>query len=161
MKSSGPMSDVVISCRVRLARNLAKKPFVTRLGPEQAVAISQEIQGAVEASELGSDSHWVAMDDCSPVLRLLLWERNLISRDLAPVEAQQGTNHDSSGRAVLFDRSESVSMMVNEEDHLRIQALAPGFDFNRAWERARDMDQLLESRLEYATDPTLGSRRPA
>lgn len=156
MKSSGPMSDVVISCRVRLARNLAKKPFVTRLGAEQAVAISDEIRTAVESLDLAGDCHWVSMNETSPVLRLLLWERNLISRDLAPLEAQRGTSQDTSGRAVVFDQSESVSMMVNEEDHLRIQTLSAGFDFERAWEQARDIDQVLEDHLEFATDPTLG-----
>lgn len=153
MKSSGPMSDVVISCRIRLARNLAGRPFVSKLGPEQAQAVCEEVQNAISALELGAGCHWASMTEASPVLRLLLWERHLISRDLAPIENR---GERPPGRAVAFDRSESVSMMVNEEDHLRIQSMATGFDFQGAWERARDIDQALEDNLTFATSDTLG-----
>jgi len=147
------MSDVVISCRVRLARNLAQRPFVSKLGAEQAQAVCEEIQGAIQGLELGHGWHWASMCEASPVLRLLLWERHLISRDLAPIE---GRGERPPGRAVAFDHSESVSMMVNEEDHLRIQTMSAGFDFAGAWERARGIDQALEDELTFATSPSLG-----
>ncbi len=147
------MSDVVISCRVRLARNLADRPFVSKLGPEQALAICEDVQTAISGLDLGNDCHWASMSEASPVLRLLLWERHLISRDLAPIEERA---QRLPGRAVAFDQSESVSMMVNEEDHLRIQAMSAGFDFGQAWERARTIDQALEEDLTFATSPTLG-----
>lgn len=148
----GPDSDVVISCRVRLARNLEGYPFAPRLSPERAEELCHCLRGHLVDAHLDGETWWVAMADASPVLRRLLRERNLISRDLAP----EGEGHNMAGRAVAFGETETTSVMVNEEDHLRIQALAPGFDLGLAWKRAQVLDRYLEGKVSLATSETLG-----
>ncbi len=147
----GPDSDVVVSSRVRLARNLTGYPFVSRLSPERAAEMSSELRehllAAVERCGASDSSHWVDIHESEPVLRLLLRERHLVSRDLAPV----GEERDAPpGRAVAFDQSETVSVMVNEEDHLRIQTLESGLDLEHAWKRCEAVDLALEPRLQVA-----------
>ena len=87
------------------------------------------------------------------MLRLLLRERHLVSRDLVPSE--DGTKA-APGRAVAFGASECVSVMVNEEDHLRLQTMTAGYAIRTAWERARELDRFLEARLPYAVDGEFG-----
>ena len=146
-------ADVVVSCRVRLARNLDAYPFISRLDPERAVEIASRLQETLIDARIDGETIWVPMGEASPVLRLLLRERNLISRDLAPLEEGAAA---LPGRAVAFGESESVSVMVNEEDHLRLQAMAPGFDLELAWKRAQVLDRYLEARVPYAFNEKLG-----
>ncbi|MBI5363979.1 MAG: ATP--guanido phosphotransferase, partial [Planctomycetes bacterium] len=94
-----------------------------------------------------------AMTDAPPLLRLLLRERHLVSRDLVPSEDGQKA---APGRAVAFGASECVSVMVNEEDHLRLQAMSAGYQIGLAWQRAQELDRFLEARLPFATDAELG-----
>ena len=149
----GPDSDVVVSCRVRLARNLEGYPFILRLDPERAEALCAEVREVLAAEDLGGEATWVGMEEASAVLRLLLRERHLVSRDLAPTDPRLA---DRPGRAVAFSESETISVMVNEEDHLRIQGLAGGFDLVAAWERLREVDTDLERAVGYAHSPELG-----
>lgn len=151
--SSGPDADVVMSCRMRLARNVEGYPFVTKLAPERAVELCGELRGHLLEASLGGEPRWVEMNEAPLVLRLLLRERHLISRDLAPSEEARTP---LPGRAVAFGRDETVSVMVIEEDHLRLQALAAGFDLERVWTKARDLDLHLESRVPYAYTRELG-----
>ena len=153
LSSSGPEADVVLSCRLRLARNLAGFPFVSRLAPDRAVELCRELREKLVEARLGGDTCWIEMDEASLVLRLLLRERHLISRDLAPSEQARTP---LPGRAVAFGRDETLSVMVVEEDHLRLQAMAAGFDLESAWQKVRDLDLFLESRLEYAYSDELG-----
>ena len=139
----GPESDVVVSCRVRLARNLEGYPFVSKLSAERALELAGRLRPVLEAG----GRTWVDMQDAAPVLRLLLRERHLVSRDLAPSD---GSRRVQPGRAVAFERDESLSVMINEEDHLRIQSMVAGFDLDRAWERARATDRGLEAELPFA-----------
>ncbi len=148
----GPESDVVVSCRVRLARNIEGYPFGPRLGPERAQELCQALRGHLVDAHLDGETWWVAMGEATPVLRGLLRERNLISRDLAPDDEGAAV----PGRAVAFGETETTSVMVNEEDHLRIQALSPGFDLSLAWQRAQTIDRYLEDKVELATSPALG-----
>jgi len=148
-----PDSDVVISCRVRLARNVGGFPFISRLSPEQAVELSDRLMINLLDAKIDGETWWVPMGEASLVLRLLLRERNLISRDLAPVEDPRRV---LPGRAVAFGESEAVSVMVNEEDHLRLQALAAGFDLDLAWQRAQTLDRYLETRVSYCYNERLG-----
>ena len=148
----GPEADVVVSCRVRLARNLAGYPFVSKLSPERALELAERVRPELCALN-GSDVLWVPMADASPVLRLLLRERHLVSRDLAPSSGERAA---LPGRAVAFNREETLSVMVNEEDHLRIQAMEGGFALERAWEHAQEVDRALEERMSFAYDQQFG-----
>ena len=163
--SQGPESDVVISCRVRLARNLAGFPFVSKLSNERALELCQilrEVLGDEALAEAArpapgaaatAEMIWIEVQDTSPLVRLLLRERHLVSRDLAPVPEERPS---LPGRAVAFSRAETVSIMVNEEDHLRLQTMAPGFQLEQAWERAQAVERVLEGRIEPAFDRDVG-----
>jgi protein arginine kinase len=148
----GP-EEIVVSCRVRLARNLAGYPFASRLGPDRARELAEEVRPHLLEAALDGETRWVAMEETSLVLRLVLRERHLISRDLAP--AEEG-GAPPPGRAVAFGVSEGLSVMVNEEDHLRLQAVRAGFALHEAREAAVDLDRRLESRVAYACDERLG-----
>ena len=153
LREAGPESDVVFSCRVRLARNLARTPFVVRLNTPDAEKVCGILREALTGVRIDGETHFLPMRGTSQILRLVLRERHLISRDLAPVEENAKVPR---GRAVAFGDSETVSAMVNEEDHLRLQAMAPGFDLDLAWQRVSDLDRALEERLDFAATEKLG-----
>lgn len=153
LASTGPESDVVVSCRVRLARNVDGLPFVARMDPKAAVDLAARLHEELISARLDGETNWVSMTEATPLLRVLLRERHLISRDLAPAEDGAAA---LPGRAVAFGASESIAAMVNEEDHLRLQALASGFDLSRAWRRVQDLDRTLEARIPFAHTRTLG-----
>jgi len=151
LHSDGPDVDVVVSCRVRLARNLDGYPFMARLGQEQAIEIFDQARTVLIDAKIDGETWWVPLSEATPVLRLLLRERNLVSRDLCPEEGGVPV-----GRALAFGETETVSVMVNEEDHLRLQALAAGFDLSLAWRRAQVLDRYVEGRLSYTHNGRLG-----
>lgn len=153
LRPEGPDIDVVVSSRVRFARNLAGRPFMARATEEQAADLAEEVRMTLLDARIDGETWWIPMSDASPVLRLLLRERNLISRDLSPGD---GEARALPGRVLACGETETVSVMVNEEDHLRIQALASGFDPDLAWQRAQVLDRYLESRLDYAFNERLG-----
>jgi protein arginine kinase len=162
LQPQGPESDVVVSSRVRLARNLAGFPFVSKLSDERAIELSHSLRdtllqtGAAVVSESGAaptEMVWIEMAEVSPLVRLLLRERHLVSRDLAPVPEERPAQ---PGRAVAFARDESFAVMVNEEDHLRLQSLAPGFQLARAWEGAQALERALDGQIEPAFDRDVG-----
>lgn len=142
----------MVSCRARLARNVSGIPFVNRLESGAAEELADRLRLALLDARLDGETRWVGMTESPPVLRLLLLERNLISRDLLPRDAQT----TAPGRAVAFGESETVSVMVNEEDHVRLQAMAAGFDLDLAWQRAENLDRYLEDRVDFAVSPALG-----
>lgn len=149
----GDDSDVVVSCRVRLARNVKGYPFVTRLADERAVELAERLRPELTGLTLDGEMLWVSIPDASVVLRLLLRERHLVSRDLAPTSEERPAQ---AGRAVAFSRSERLSIMVNEEDHLRLQSMAGGFGLEEAWRRAHELDRVLEQVIPYAFEPQYG-----
>ena len=153
LSPDGPDSDVVISCRVRLARNIEGQPFIARLDPDRAIELCEQLKLSLLDARIDGDTWWVPMAEADPVLRLLLRERNLVTRDLCPVEERENA---LPGRAVAFGESETVSVMVNEEDHLRLQAMAAGLDLDLAWQRAQVLDRYLETQMPYAHNSDLG-----
>ena len=154
MEQAGPEPDVVVSCRVRLARNLVGYPFVTRLEEAPATRLCHELREAFGELLLeGGEPLWVDLPKVPAWVRLLLRERHLISRDLAGVDDGR---RPLPGRAVLFSAGETSAAMVNEEDHLRLSGFAAGFDPGLAMRRVRELESLLESKLEFACSPELG-----
>ncbi|MBO7726473.1 MAG: protein arginine kinase [Thermoguttaceae bacterium] len=143
----GPESDVVFSSRVRLARNLAGYPFVDRLSVFDREKIISSFTEA-SAKLLEPDSYLLlGASELQQADLLCLLERQLISREFLDGEAE---------RAVLVERTENFSIMVIEEDHLRMQALAPGFDLETPWRRVNDLDNRYEEFLPYAFDEKHG-----
>lgn len=148
LKGSGPESDIVISSRVRLARNLARFPFLTRASEEQRAQIHDVARTALDRLGLARNGHcYVDLARSNDLTSRFLLERHLISRELA---------NGSGGRGVLFSRSETLSLMVNEEDHLRIQAIRAGFQVEAAHADLVPLDEGLDRELEFAFHERFG-----
>jgi protein arginine kinase len=147
LRATGPENDVVISSRLRLARNLGHYPFLSRLAESQRDAIIDEVRSAVKSSNFLKKSYFIPSPDLSDLDRQFLLERHLISRELI---AEEGKN------AVVITPDETVSMMVIEEDHLRLQVFQSGLSLVDAWRIADGIDSELEKELDYAFDATLG-----
>jgi protein arginine kinase len=148
LRGAGPESDVVVSTRIRLARNLAGAPFTTRASPHQKAETESHIRESIQSLDAPGPLVYVNVATLPAVDRQFLVERQLISRELAGVL--------DGPRGVAFDDREAVSIMVNEEDHLRLQSMRSGFDLEAAWETIDHIDDLIESRLEYAFSDDFG-----
>lgn len=153
LELDGPDTDVVVSCRVRLARNVNGFPFVSRLDSDRARELAKTIHTGIRGSTIDGGSVYVEMEKVPPLVRMLLAERNLISRDLARVEDREEAR---PGRAVVFDMNEDLSIMINEEDHLRLQGLSGGFQLRAAYARVHAADQILEEVTSYSFSEDLG-----
>jgi protein arginine kinase len=144
---SGPESDIVISTRIRLARNLAEFPFVRRASADERLQITKLVHKKLLSVPQWSDLLFLKVDGLSEVDRQFLVERHLMSLELA----------DGSGeRAVAIEHDERFSIMVNEEDHLRIQVMCSGLDLENAWKRIDEIDNQLQERLNFAFHDELG-----
>ncbi len=147
LDGTGPASDVVLSTRVRLARNLREVPFTHRAREEQLAMVYSSVVSAVHKTPALVSSSALPMRDLTPLDRQFLVERHLISHDLAD---------NGRLRGLLLVPDESVSAMVNEEDHLRLQALASGFQLRSAWDAVNAIDDELGQDLDYAFSEDLG-----
>lgn len=150
MKGKGPENDIVISTRIRLARNLKSYPFPIMASTEMKEHVLHEIMDAVQSSRIKErlgTLETLKMNSLSPLERRVLVEKHLISPQLAN-ESEEG--------AVVLSEHEEISIMVNEEDHLRIQCMLPGLQMEQAWEVANLLDNLLEQELDYAFDEKYG-----
>ena len=147
LRATGPESDVVISSRLRLARNLAAYPFLSRLAGEQRDAIIFEVAEAVKNSNFLKKAFFISSAQLPELDRQFLLERHLVSRELY---SEDGKN------AVVITPDEMVSLMVIEEDHLRLQTFQSGLNLVEAWRIADEIDSELERDLDYAFDATLG-----
>lgn len=145
----GPKGDVVISTRVRLARNLRGMPFPDRMSLEQKQKVCQMVRDALICSNsaIRNDFEYIEMASLSPVKAQALAERHLISPDFC---------ENRQGRALLLKKDESVSIMLCEEDHVRIQVMQPGLQLEQAYDLADKIDTLLDSQLHFAFDDRLG-----
>src|SRR5438876_6302702 len=118
LRGSGPESDIVISSRIRLARNLAAFPFTNRSSSYQKAEIEALLRDRIAKLELDPGLSYVNVPTLSPLDRQFLVERQLISRELASADGPRG---------VALAPRETLSLMVNEEDHLRMQVMRSGF----------------------------------
>ncbi len=143
LRGAGPHNEIVISSRVRLARNLAGFPFVGRSLTRQQNDVLERSRQVITADVLGGDElFWVDLQNCPETDRQLLVERHLISR--------QHSDADRVPRGVAIGEQETYSVMVNEEDHLRIQVLRSGMQLSEAFDQISRIDDALEARLDYA-----------
>ncbi|MHC5079604.1 MAG: protein arginine kinase [Planctomycetota bacterium] len=146
LRGSGPWSDIVISSRVRLARNLKDLPFLSRAKEQDRQSITDRIRKAIGKVGL-ADITYLDLGEISSLDRMLLVERHLISKELASGEGERG---------VAFGPAETHSLMINEEDHLRIQVLKPGLALEEAYREAMELDAKLERELPYAFSSQFG-----
>ena len=147
LRGSGPMSDIVISSRIRLARNLAGFPFLTRCTRHQRQAVEHKVRDTILGAQIAPKTLYLDLDAASDLDRQFLVERHLISKPHAAAEGARG---------VAIGENETVSIMVNEEDHLRLQVLRSGLQLEEAWEEITRIDDQLESRLDWAFHPRFG-----
>ena len=124
LRGIGPQSDIVMSSRIRLARNLADFPFIRRCNDIDRANIDSTVRERLSKDEKLKDLTFIDVATLETLDRQFLVERQLISREHA--------NSDGA-RAVAIDGEEQCSLMVNEEDHLRIQVMKSGFDLDGAW----------------------------
>jgi len=148
LRSTGPESDVVVSTRIRLARNLADHPFTSRATLHQKTEIEAKLRDCVTRLELENPLSYIEISHLEPLERQFLVERQLISRELANV--MEGP------RGAAFDERESVSLMINEEDQLRLQVLRSGLALESAWDEINHIDDLIEAKLTYAFHEQFG-----
>jgi protein arginine kinase len=147
LRGEGPMSEIVISSRIRLARNLCGYPFLSKASEATRRELQDLLRAGVGAVARGEPWSYFDLESTDALDRLLLVERHLISRQLAESEGSRG---------VAVSDSETVSVMINEEDHLRMQAVRSGFRLEEIWQEIDRVDDLIEERFEYAFHPRYG-----
>ena len=144
---SGPQADIVISSRIRLARNIAGYKFLSRCTAGEKSAILEKLKEALMALDLGDRVFYWSVDK-SPLLdRHFLVERHLISRHHA---------FGKGPRGVVIAKREFFTAMINEEDHLRIQLLKGGCQLSRCAEQINRIDDMIEGKVDYAFSPRYG-----
>ena len=143
----GPQSDAILSTRVRLARNLKDVRFPGRALGEELSGVLHRVENAALGVQAFQERALREMGALPVLERQFLLERHLISYDLASSGGECG---------LLFSENEALSVMVNEEDHIRIQALMPGLQLDEAYEAANLVDDQLESSLEWAFSDDFG-----
>jgi len=149
MSAEGPDSDIILSSRIRLARNFRKSKFPTLFSNEEAREIINQVKGLTDSNLFQSYGamEFLEIEDLKSLQKRVLVEKHLISPRLA---------ENAAHSAVILSENEDISIMVNEEDHIRIQCLFPGLQINEALESANAIDDLLEEKVDYAFDENLG-----
>ena len=147
LRGEGPHHQIVISSRARFARNLRNRAFPGWAKKAERTAILDLIRPRVEELPEMQDSFSELLQDLSALEKQVLVERHLISRE----HAAKGV-----GSAVVMNRRQTLSIMINEEDHLRMQSIRSGLQLKQAFKLVDKVDSALESKLEFAYDQRLG-----
>jgi protein arginine kinase len=147
LRGSGSEADIVVSSRIRLARNLAAFPFTNRGTAHQKAEVEGLLRERIAKLEVEPRLSYENLSNRSAIDRQFLVERQLISRELATIEGPRG---------VAFSPQENVSLMVNEEDHVRLQVMRSGMSLDEAWQEIDRIDDLLEQRVSYAFHDDFG-----
>jgi protein arginine kinase len=147
LRGAGPEADIVMSSRIRLARNLADFPFINRANAGDRTEIDRVLRERILAIKDSGPFTYVDVNKLAPLDRQFLVERQLISREHAEAEGARG---------VIIAENEQISLMLNEEDHLRIQVIQSGLNLQNAWETINRVDDLVEEQITYAFNESLG-----
>jgi len=147
LKGTGPNSDIVISSRVRLARNLEGVVFPHLAAKKQGQETLEKIKDALLENDYLKNSVFLRLVDLNTIDKQFLIERHLMSRELAMKPENKG---------MLISQEEIISIMINEEDHLRIQIMKSGFDLTEAWNIINNIDNALSEKLTFAFSDDLG-----
>ncbi len=142
-------NEVVISTRIRLARNLKDFPFPCKLSAQGREKVIEKVRDAVKNSNssVASDFSFIKLSELSSTQSVSLVEKRLVSPEFIS---------DSDGRALLLSKDESFSIMINEEDHIRLQVITKGLSLEQAYDTADKLDTLLDENLDFAFDEKLG-----
>ena len=144
---SGPLADIVVSSRIRLARNLAGHKFLSRCSNAEKFDILKNLKEVLMSLDLGDKVFYISVDKAPALDRHLLVERHLISRNHAFGKGPRG--------AVITDH-EFFTAMINEEDHLRLQVLKAGCQLSQCASQINHIDDMIEQKLEFAFSPRYG-----
>ena len=143
---NGKDSDVVISSRVRLARNLEETPFPTKYSKEQAKQVLEKVKEI--APSIGYGLKFMELNDLDDITKVSLVEKHVISPEFAMNKMKTG--------AVLLNDEENICMMINEEDHIHMQVFASGLELENLKNLAIELDEKLDKLLTYATHEKYG-----
>lgn len=141
LKGTGPNSEMVMSSRVRLARNLDGMPFAHWARRDKQLAVMSLVRPAIESTKILKTSLFIDLNELNSLDRQFLLERHLISHELA---------EGKGVRAVVIGEREMVSIMVNEEDHLRLQCIQSGLQLTDAWRLMDRIESELDAKLKFA-----------
>jgi protein arginine kinase len=147
LRADAPLHHSIVSSRARLARNLPLIPFAPRAGNAQLREVLDRVAGAIEGNPFFRDFQRVTISEIHSLHRLYLKESHLVS-----TEFEQGGEF----RAIFISPDYRVSIMINEEDHVRIQCLAPGFQLRRALSLCEEVEAQLDAALGFARSERLG-----
>jgi protein arginine kinase len=146
LEASGPNADVVLSTRVRLARNLQGHAFSPQIEDDERLRIQSQVQRAAEKGSLLADGVAVDVASLPPLSRRVLLERHLVSRELVG----EGAPGPHAGAGLIIGPAEEAGLMVNEEDHLRLQSLMSGLRLREAYSQVDALDEELGQELPMA-----------
>jgi protein arginine kinase len=147
LNGDGPHCQIVVTSRVRLARNLKGKPFPGWAKKAERIDVLKTTKSAVMRLPTMEDAFAENLEALSPLEKQILVERHLISRE----HAAKGV-----GSAVVMNPAQSLSFMINEEDHLRMQAICSGLQLGKVFAMINHADSELEDLLDFAYHPKLG-----
>ena len=144
-----PEDDIAVSTRIRLARNLSGLPFPARMTPEQRRELNLKVKNAVLQSNtpFAKSLKYIDMADVPQTEIAAIVERHIISPEFA---------EENADRAIIISADESISIMIGEEDHVRIQVILGGLQLEKAYDTAEQLDSLLYNELHFAFDRSLG-----
>ena len=144
-----PEDDIAVSTRIRLARNLSGLPFPARMTPEQRRELNLKVKNAVLQSNtpFAKSLKYIDMADVPQTEIAAMVERHIISPEFA---------EENADRAIIISADESISIMIGEEDHIRIQVILGGLQLEKAYDTAEQLDSLLYNELHFAFDRSLG-----
>lgn len=142
----GPLADVAMTTRVRFARNLPSLPFATKMRESDITILETIVRQAVIASTLFQNTQFVNLRDCSSDDRRFLCERDIITHEMEL----------SDYSSVVFDHQQNFSILINEEDHIRIQVIKPGLQMLEAFKLADKIDDELNKYISYAFNDDIG-----
>ncbi len=147
--SHAPEDDIAVSTRIRLARNLSGLPFPARMSSEQRKELNLKVKNAVLQSNtpFAKSLKYIDMADVPQTEIAAMVERHIISPEFA---------EENADRAIIISADESISIMIGEEDHVRIQVILGGLQLEKAYDTAEQLDSLLYNELHFAFDRNLG-----
>lgn len=141
LSKKGPESEIVFSSRIRLARNIAGIPFPSKATPQQREKVFKLTEEVYPHIKRFKDSFFINIDELGELDAQFLLERHLISQEHL---------RKSSGRGLIISKNEEISIMINEEDHLRMQVIASGFDLKRCWEILDNIDNDISKKVSFS-----------
>ena len=147
LRGTGSNSDIVISSRIRLARNMPDFPFPHWANKEQENEITETAELAISNAPLLKNSTFFMLSDLDNLDKQFLVERHLMSHEHAA---------RSNGKAICLTKNEVISIMINEEDHFRVQVMKSGFDLDDVWQIINKLDDDLSKKSPFAFSEELG-----